>query len=154
MISLLITGMCDIVKHERQKLEVREATVHIMIPSTKDTKMVAYGAPALEVGGLTDQHYVDLTQEQHMVRDWNIILLAIRYGKLENDLEFEEVKKRTSKKYYFGQAFTPSKNVKFTMGGFEEDASTLDFKAHLEVLCTTETMHICLGMRGLLEYGY
>jgi hypothetical protein len=113
---------------------VHEVTVYIMASVTKQTKMAAYESPSLTVGTLTEQQYADLTREQHTVSDWNIILVVIRDGKFENDLEFEEVKKRASKKQVFSQAFTPGKKVKFTMGGVVEDAGILDLEAPAEVL--------------------
>jgi hypothetical protein len=42
-----------------------------MAPATKQTKSVAYEAPALSVASLTVAQYEDLTQEQHPVTDWN-----------------------------------------------------------------------------------
>jgi hypothetical protein len=44
---LIQAGLCDVVKHEKQKLEIREAMVHTMAPSTKQTKFADYEAPAL-----------------------------------------------------------------------------------------------------------
>jgi hypothetical protein len=58
--------MCDLAKHDKNKLVVLEAMVHIMAPATKQTKFAAYEAPALEVASLTMAQYEDLTQEQHL----------------------------------------------------------------------------------------
>jgi hypothetical protein len=41
--------MCDVVKHDKNKLVVPEAMVHIMVPSTKQTKFAAYEAHALAI---------------------------------------------------------------------------------------------------------
>jgi hypothetical protein len=53
-VCLLQAGMCDVTKHEKQKLEVQEAMLHIMAPATKKTKFATYEAPALEVVNLTE----------------------------------------------------------------------------------------------------
>jgi hypothetical protein len=60
--------------------------------------------------------------------------VVIRDGKFENDLEFDEVKKRASNKQVFIQASTPSKKVKFTMGCAAEDVGVLDLEATAEFL--------------------
>jgi hypothetical protein len=82
IICLLQAGMCDVVKHERQKLEVPEHMVHIMAPATNQMKCAAYDGAALAVASLTEIQYVELTQEQHPVNEWNRILLAIQAGSL------------------------------------------------------------------------
>jgi hypothetical protein len=79
-VCLLQARLCDVVKHEKQKLEIREAMVHIMAPATKQTKFAAYEAPALAVANLSEKQYAELTQEKHPVNDWNIIILAIKAG--------------------------------------------------------------------------
>jgi hypothetical protein len=112
-VCLLQAGLCDVAKHEKQKMEIREAMVHIMAPATKQTKVAAYEDPALAVANLSEKQYAELTQEQHPVNDWNIIILAIKAGQFENEFEYEEVKQRASKKSVFSQAFTPRKKVKF-----------------------------------------
>jgi hypothetical protein len=61
--------MCNVVKHDKNKLVVPEAMVHIIAPSTKQTKFAAYEAPSLAVTRLTAAQYEDLTQEQHHVTD-------------------------------------------------------------------------------------
>jgi hypothetical protein len=38
--------MCDVAKHEKYKLEIEEAMVHMMAPTTKHTKFAAYEDPA------------------------------------------------------------------------------------------------------------
>jgi hypothetical protein len=45
--------------------------VHIMAPAKN------YEAPTLAVSTLTETQYVELTQEQHPVTDWNHIILSI-----------------------------------------------------------------------------
>jgi hypothetical protein len=88
---LLQAGMCDVAKHDN-KLVVPEAMVHIMAPSTKQTKFATYEALALAVASLTLAQYEDLTQEQHPVTDWNRIILAIKAGNFDTEKENEEIK--------------------------------------------------------------
>jgi hypothetical protein len=103
--------MCDVVKHEKHKLEIEEAMVHIMAPTTKQTKFAAYEAPALAVANLTDKQFRELTQENHPVNDWNRIILAIKAGRFENESKYEEIKQRASKNIAFIKYFTPRKKV-------------------------------------------
>jgi hypothetical protein len=91
-LCLLQAGMCDVAKHDKNKLVVPEAMVHIMAPATKQTKFAAYEAPALAVASLTLAQYEDLTQEQHPVTDWNRIIWAIKAGKFDTEKEYEEIK--------------------------------------------------------------
>jgi hypothetical protein len=103
--------MCDVVKHDKHKLVVPKAMLHIMAPATKKNKFAAYEATAFLVASLTVAQYEDLTQEQHPVTDWNRIILAIKAGKVDTEKEYEEIKLRASKKSVFSQAFTPHKKV-------------------------------------------
>jgi hypothetical protein len=116
-VRLLYAGMCDMVRHEKHKLEIREAMVHIMAPATKQTKFAAYEALDLAVANLMKIQYDELTQEQHPVNEWNRIILAIKADRFDNDLEYEEFKHRASKKSVFIQSFTPRNKVKFAMEG-------------------------------------
>jgi hypothetical protein len=68
-VCLLQEILCDVAKHEKQKLEILEAMVHIMAPTTKQSKFAAYEATALAVASLSQNQYVELTQEQHPVND-------------------------------------------------------------------------------------
>jgi hypothetical protein len=87
-VCLLQKGLCDVAKHERQKLEVKDPMMHIMTPATKQTNVAAYETPALDVDFLTDLQYDDLIREQHPIAEWNRILLAIKEGNFENESEF------------------------------------------------------------------
>jgi hypothetical protein len=91
-VCLLKTGMCDVAKYEKHKLEIEEAMAHIMAPTTKQTKLAAYEAPALVVTTLTDKQFGELTQEQHPVNDWNRIILAMKARRFENEPQYEEIK--------------------------------------------------------------
>jgi hypothetical protein len=84
-LCLLQAGMCDVAKHDKNKLVVPEVMVHIMAPATKQTKFAAYEAPDLAVASLTLAQYEDLTQEQNPVTDWNRIILAIKAGKFDTE---------------------------------------------------------------------
>jgi hypothetical protein len=84
-----------VAKHDKYKVVVPEAMVHIMAPATKQTKFSAYRAPDLAVAILTAAQYEDLTQEQHPVIDWNI--LAIKAGIFDTEKEYEDIKLRASK---------------------------------------------------------
>jgi hypothetical protein len=132
-LSLLQAGMCDVAKHDKNKLVVLKAMVHIMAPATKQTKFAAYEAPALAVASLTPAQYEDLTQEQHPVTDWNRIMLAIKAGKFDTEKEYEEIKLRASKKSVFSQAFTPRKKVKFAMEGAITGMQAVDLEASSEI---------------------
>jgi hypothetical protein len=116
-LCLMQAGKCDVAKHDKHKLVVPEAMVHIMAPATKQTKFAAYEAPDLSVASLTSAQYEDLTQEQHPVIDWNRIILAIKAARFDTEKEYEDIKLRASKKSVFNQAFTRRKNVKFAMEG-------------------------------------
>jgi hypothetical protein len=61
MVCVLRTGMFYVVKHERQKSEVHEATMHMMASATKQTKMTTYQSPYFLVGTLNEQQYDGLT---------------------------------------------------------------------------------------------
>jgi hypothetical protein len=91
--------------------------VHIMAPATKQMKFAAYDALALAVVNLTDMQYAKLTQEYHPVNDWNQIILAIKAGRFDNELEYEEIKQRAIKKCVFQQSFTPKEEGEVCAGG-------------------------------------
>jgi hypothetical protein len=52
-LCLLQAGMCDVAKHDKNKLVVPKAMVHIMAPATKQTKFAASEAPSLAIPSLT-----------------------------------------------------------------------------------------------------
>jgi hypothetical protein len=51
----------------------------------------------------------------------NHILLAIKEGNFENELEFNENKLRATRKPFFSKSFTPRKTVKIMTRGAIED---------------------------------
>jgi hypothetical protein len=137
-VCLLQKGLCDVAKHERHKVEVKEPMIHIMTPATKQTKFAAYETPDLAVDLLTDLQYADLIREHHPVAEWNHILLAIKEGNFENKSEFNEIKLRATRKPAFSKSFTPRKKVKFVMGGFIEDVDMLDMGDSYDVKATLQ----------------
>jgi hypothetical protein len=132
-LCLLQAGMCDVAKQDKNKLVVPEAMVHIMAPSTKQTKFAAYEAPDLSVATLTLAQYEYLTQKQHLVTDWNRIILAIKAGRFDTEKEFEEINLRASKKSILSQAFTPRKKVKFAMEGATAGMQAVDLEASSKI---------------------
>jgi hypothetical protein len=125
--------MCDVVKHEKHKLEIQEAMMYIMAPATKQTKFAAYEDPALVVVNLTEKQFSELTQEQHPVNDWNRITLVIKAGRFENELEYEEIKHRASKKSVFSQSFTLRNKVKFRLEVIAPSVQEINLEASAEV---------------------
>jgi hypothetical protein len=79
-VCLVKQDYCDVAKHEKQKLLVTENVIHIMAQATKNTNVAAYTEPAVNAALLTEDHYVELTQEQNTVEEWNMILLALSKG--------------------------------------------------------------------------
>jgi hypothetical protein len=88
-VCLLKAEMCDVVKDEIHKLEIEEAMVHIMAPTTKQTKFAAYEALALAVATLTYTQSGELTQEQHPVNDWNRIIWPSRPAYLNMNMNMK-----------------------------------------------------------------
>jgi hypothetical protein len=131
-------GLCDVAKHERHKVEVKEPMIHITTPATKQTKFAAYETQALAMDHLTDLQYADLIREQHPAAEWNHILLAINEGNFENESEFNEIKLRATRKPAFSKSFTPRKKVKFVMGGAIEEVGMLDMGASYDVNATLQ----------------
>jgi hypothetical protein len=125
--------MCDVAKHEKHKLEIEEAMVHIMAPTTKQTKFDAYEHPALAVATLTDKQFRELTQGQHPMNNWNRIILATKDGRFENELEYEEIKQHAIKKSVFSRSFTPSKKVKFGLEVLAPSVKEIKLEASMEV---------------------
>jgi hypothetical protein len=114
---LLKRDYCEVVKHDRQKMNVTQACVHIMAHAMKQTKFAAYQSPFVKVSQLLQSQYGQLMREQHSVSDWNHIGFALNQSNYEDDMEFEEVKTRAAKKPGSIPAFTSSKRVKFNVFG-------------------------------------
>jgi hypothetical protein len=125
--------MCDVAKHEKHKLEIEEAMVHIMAPTTKKTTFADSDAPALAVATITDKQFGELTQKQHPVNDWKRIMLDIKAGRFANEFEYEEIKQRASKKSVFSQSFLPRKKAKFGMEVLGPSVQEIKLEASAEV---------------------
>jgi hypothetical protein len=103
---------CDVAKHEKQKLEVTRNMINIMAQATKHTKFAAYAEPDFNAALLTEDQYVELTQDQHTVEEWNRIILALSKGYFATASEYDEIKQKASRSSGFSKAFTPRKRVK------------------------------------------
>jgi hypothetical protein len=53
-----------------------------------------------------------LTTDLHSVQEWHRLLTDLRVVRFEGDDEFEDVKRRATKKLTIGAIFTPSKRAK------------------------------------------
>jgi hypothetical protein len=124
-VCLMKWDYCDMAKHERQKMNVTQACVHIMAHAIKQTKFAAYQALYVKVSQLAQSQYGQLVIDQHLVSNWNHIIYALNQANCEDDTDFEEVKTRVSKKLGSMPAFTPSKRVKFEGYDAAEKAFTL-----------------------------
>jgi hypothetical protein len=82
---------------------------------------------------LTEAQYLELTQKQHPVTDWNRIILDIKAGIFYTEKECENIKLRASKKSVFSQAFTPRKKVKFAMEGATAGMLAVDLKSSTDI---------------------
>jgi hypothetical protein len=112
---MLKSGMWDVVKHEKEKLEMKDPMVHIMVPATNQTKCVVCEAPDLEVATLTGLQYADLTREQHPVSERNRILLAIQEGKFENEIYVDEDKNWHPRNRHSAKLSSQKQEVDFSM---------------------------------------
>jgi hypothetical protein len=59
--------------------------------------------------------------------------LAIKAGLFDNDLEYEKIKKRASKKSLFNQSFTPRKKVKFMMEVLTSGVQEVKLEAWMDI---------------------
>jgi hypothetical protein len=107
--------------------------IHILAQATKNTKCAAYAEPVVNAALRTDDQYVELTQEQHTMEEWNRILLALSNGDFATASEYDEIEQRASKASGFSTAFTPREQVKFQ----DQNAAT-DVFLELDVTINTE----------------
>jgi hypothetical protein len=113
-VCLMKSHLCDVAKHERDKLTVTESVLLIMATATKTIKFAAYGDPSLPISNFNQAQYEVLVQEKREVADWNRILTDVKVVRFVDTIEFEEVKARAAKKYELGIAFNPSKKARLT----------------------------------------
>jgi hypothetical protein len=133
-VCVLKADKCDVMKHEKHKVDIEEAMVHITAPTTKQTKFASYEDPALAMATLAEKQFVELTQEQHPVIDWNRIILAIKARRFKNESESEEIKQRANNRSLFSQSFTPMKKVKFGLEVLAPSVQEIKLEASTEVL--------------------
>jgi hypothetical protein len=103
--------LCDVAKHEREKISVVEPVLLILAPTSKATKFVAYREPSLPTSKLNQVQYETLPQERHDVADWNRILTVVKVVRFDDEAEFQEVNTRAANKSELGMAFTPYKKA-------------------------------------------
>jgi hypothetical protein len=84
-----------------------------MAQATTHTKFAAYAEPAVNAALLTEDKYVELTQEQHTVEEWNRILLAFSKGAFTAVTEYDEIKKRAYKASGFSKALLLESELSF-----------------------------------------
>jgi hypothetical protein len=124
-VCLMKSHLCDVAKHETEKLSIVEPVLFILAPASKAAKFEVYREPSLPTSKLNQVQYDTLLQERHDVADWNRILTAIKVVRFDDEAEFQEVKTRAAKKYELGMAFTPSKKAKITRDEIELEADLL-----------------------------
>jgi hypothetical protein len=81
--------LCDVAKHEREKLSVIDPVLLILAPTSKATKFVPYREPSLPTSKLNQVQYETLLQERHDVADWNRILTAVNVVRFDDEAEFQ-----------------------------------------------------------------
>jgi hypothetical protein len=59
-VCLMKSHLCDVAKHEREKLSVVEPVLLILVPASKATKFVAYREPSLSTTKLNQVQYETL----------------------------------------------------------------------------------------------
>jgi hypothetical protein len=95
-VCLMKIHLCDVAKHEREKLSVVERVLLILAPARKGTKFAAYREPSLPTSKLNQVQYETLLKERRDVADWNRILTAVKVVRFDDDAEFQEVKTRAA----------------------------------------------------------
>jgi hypothetical protein len=103
--------LCDIAKHGREKLRVTTDAFHILDPANGQRKASAFKEPSIQVQGLSAKQMHALTTDLHSVQEWHCLFTSLRVVRFEGDDEFEDVKRRATKKVTIGAAFTPNKRA-------------------------------------------
>jgi hypothetical protein len=62
IVFLMKRDYCDVAKHERQKMNLTQACVHIMAHAMKQTKFAAYRAPYVKVSQFLQYQYGQLVR--------------------------------------------------------------------------------------------
>jgi hypothetical protein len=124
-VRLVKIHLCDVAKHEREKLSVVEPVLLSLAPASKAAKFASYREPSLPTSKLNQVQYETLLQERHGVADWNRIITAVKVVRFDDEAKFHEVKQRAAKKSELGVAFTPSKKAKIPCDEIEFEAELL-----------------------------
>jgi hypothetical protein len=124
-LCLMKIHLCDVAKHEREKLSVVEPVLLILAPARKGTKFAAYRDPSLPTSKLNQVQYETLLKERRDVADLNRILTAVKVVRFDDDAEFQEVKTRAATKSELGMVFTPIKKAKIPRDEIELEAELL-----------------------------
>jgi hypothetical protein len=74
------------------------------------------------------------------VNDWNRIILAIKAGRFENELEYEYIKQGSSNKSVFSQSFTLRKNLKFGLEVLAPGVQEVKLEDSVEVQSLLKTL--------------
>jgi hypothetical protein len=124
-VCLMKSHLCDVDKHEREKLSIVEPVLLILAPVSKAMKFAAYLEPLFPTSKLNQVQYDTLLQERHDVVDWNRIITAVKVSRFDYEADFQEVKTRAARKSELGMALTPNKKAKIPRGEIELDAELL-----------------------------
>jgi hypothetical protein len=106
--------LCDVAKHEREKLFVVKPVLLILAPVSKASNFVAYREPLLSsTSKLNQVQYETLLQKiHHDVADWNRILTAVKVVIFDDESELQEVKTRAAKKSELGMALCLTRRLR------------------------------------------
>jgi hypothetical protein len=104
--------LCDIAKHCRKKLQVNTEAFHILDLANGQRKVSAFKEPSIQVQGLSAKQMQALTMERHSVQEWHRLFTALCVVRLKGDDEFEDVKRRATKKLTIEADFIPNKRAK------------------------------------------
>jgi hypothetical protein len=89
-VCLMKIHLCDVAKHEREKISVVEPVLLILAPASKATKFAAYREPSLPTSKLNQVQYKTLLQKRNDVADWNRTLTAVRVARFNDEAEFKK----------------------------------------------------------------
>jgi hypothetical protein len=104
--------LCDVAKHGREKLRVTTDAFHILAPANGQRKASDFKEPFIQVQCLSAKQMHALTTDRHSVHEWHRLFTALRVVRFEGDDEFEDAKRRATKKLTIGADFTPNKRAK------------------------------------------
>jgi hypothetical protein len=85
---------------------------YILAPASGQRKASDFKEPFIQVQGLSLKQMHALTTDRHSVQELHLLFTALRVVRFEGDDEFEDVKRRATKKLTIGDVLTPNKRVK------------------------------------------